>query len=44
MPAARDDFARAVELSNARVDTLRVFYQREGQPLAVLLRVHSNTE
>jgi len=37
LPAARDDFARAVALSNAKVDTLRIFYQREGQPMAFLL-------
>jgi len=37
MPGPRDDFAQAVALSGVRVDTLRIFYQRDGRPVAVLL-------
>jgi len=38
MPGPRGDFARAVALSGARVDTLRLFYQRDGRLLALLVR------
>ncbi len=36
---AREDFFEAVEQARAKVDTLRVFHQREGQPVAYLLSV-----
>ncbi|MDZ7343396.1 MAG: hypothetical protein ONA90_02655 [candidate division KSB1 bacterium] len=39
LPAPREDFFAAVTLANAKVDTLRVFYQREGQAVAYLLQV-----
>jgi hypothetical protein len=37
MPEPREDFSRAVALSGARVDTLRIFYQRDRKPLAFLV-------
>lgn len=36
---AREDFFRAVEFAQGTVDTLRVFHQREGQPVAYLVNV-----
>lgn len=36
---AREDFFAAVEYAQAAIDTLRVFHQREGQPVAYLVSV-----
>lgn len=34
----RDDFAAAVALANASIDTLKIFYQRDGDAVAYLLQ------
>lgn len=39
LPAAQQDFAAALKLAGAEADTLRIFHQREGQPVAYLLQV-----
>jgi hypothetical protein len=39
LPAAQQDFAAALKLAGAEPDTLRIFRQREGQPVAYLLQV-----
>ncbi len=39
VPGAREEFFAAVNYARAKVDTLRLFHQREGQPVAYLLRV-----
>jgi hypothetical protein len=39
MPEPGEDFSRALSHAGARVDTLRTFHQREGQPVAYLLSV-----
>ncbi len=43
VPGAREDFFAAVEYARAEVDTLRVFHQREGQPVAYLVNVTRST-
>jgi hypothetical protein len=43
MPEARQDFNQAVALAQARLDTLRTFYQRDGRPLAYLVQVTTGT-
>ena len=44
MTAAQEDFSAAVALAGAAVDTIRIFHQREGQPVAFLLQVRSSAE
>ena len=39
IPGAREEFFAALKLGKGRVDTLRVFHQREGQPVAYLVHV-----
>ena len=39
VPGAREDFFAAVHWAGAQIDTLRVFHQREGQPVAYMVRV-----
>jgi hypothetical protein len=39
VPGPREDFFAAVDYARAKIDTLRIFHQRDGRPVAYLVGV-----